>query len=245
MHRRIWLSMLCGSICFLGCRSRSDLVEAELRTKDRQLREIKTELDHTRIINQSLEQQLFSPPSESSVPVVRDSRTLTSGARTLQLGSGTGGIDQDGIPGDDALVLILIPKDEDGHAVKVIGVLRVHAQEIAPEGIKSSLGSWELSTTQLRPLWQQGLLSTGFHIKFGLTQPPRFEKVRITAQLALPDGRVLETDKDVRVHPAQEGSPLLPTPENLLPIPEPIPSGPILSHRRAELRKPRAGRGEE
>jgi len=36
-----------------GCRSRSDLVEAELRTKDRQLREAQAERDRCRMVNKA------------------------------------------------------------------------------------------------------------------------------------------------------------------------------------------------
>lgn len=225
------LSLLCGAVLLVGCRSgRSDLIEAELRTKDRQLRELQAELERTRILNQALEQNFF--PSPASAPRGPGGSGSIPYVRGIELGTGTGGADEDRLPGDDVLILVVVPKDEDGHPVKVVGSLAVQIQEITPDGTKIPLHSWDVTSTQLRPLWSQGLFSSGFRVKLGLREPLRFEKLRVTAQFTLLDGRTLETDKDIRVHPAPTAT--VPT----LPIPE----GPILTKRAASLMAPRPAR---
>jgi hypothetical protein len=211
-----------------GCRSnsRSDLIEAELRTKDRQLRELQAELDRSRILNQVFEQEYVVPStpgaarSEGSGPIIRK----------LELGTGTGTADEDRLPGEEILILIVAPKDEDGHPTKAVGSLSVQVQEITPEGTKVPLHTWDISPTQLRPLWSQGLFSTGYHVKLGMRELPRHEKLRITAQFTSLDGRVLETDKDVRTRPVVVSSPSIPV--------LPAPQGPILTKKAAILLPP-------
>jgi hypothetical protein len=225
------LSLLCGAILLIGCRSgRSDLIEAELRTKDRQLRELQGELERTRILNQAFEQNLL--PSGPGTPGSATSSGGIPYVRNIEFGAGTGGVDEDRLPGDDVLILVIAPKDEDGHPVKAVGSLSVQAQEITPEGTKIPLHTWDVTPTQLRPLWTQGLFSSGFRVKLGLREPLRFEKLRVTAQFTLLDGRTLETDKDIRVHPAT--APSSPAAVPTLPPPEPI-----LTKKAASLMPPR------
>src|SRR5207247_1858588 len=72
-RRAIWLLAL-SLAGAAGCRSRSDLVEAELRTKDRQLRETRGELMRAETMNEALENTL------------RDQRHAQPVARTGSLG---------------------------------------------------------------------------------------------------------------------------------------------------------------
>lgn len=231
------LSLLCGAILLVGCRSgRSDLVEAELRTKDRQLRELQGELERSRVLNQAFEQHLL--PSAPATPGSTASSGATPYVRVIELGAGTGGADEDRLPGDDVLILVVVPKDEDGHPVKAVGSLSVQTQEITPEGTKIPLHTWDVTPTQLRPLWTQGLFSSGFRVKLGLREPLRFEKLRVTVQLTLLDGRTLETDKDIRVRPAVTPTSPVVQPAPVVPT-LPPPEGPIVTKKAATLMAPR------
>ena len=78
-------------------------------------------------------------------------------------------------------------------------------------------------------------------------RPPVSERLRVVAQLVLPDGRVFEADRDVTirppVHPPRPEPPLPPIePPPPDEMPGPHPEGPSLSRLRpAELGKPRPG----
>src|SRR5205807_409209 len=110
-----------------------DLVEAELRTRENDLREMRADLNRTECQNEALLREIqalrqggvshFSPEQASQ------SYTL----KQITLGRGTGGYDNDDCPGDEALQVVVEPRDCDGHTIKAPGELHVEALQITPE----------------------------------------------------------------------------------------------------------------
>ena len=126
-----------------GCQphKRYDLIEAELRTRNRELLETRAALEQARTLNRAFEQQqqfVAQPVPSAALP--------TGGVfvKDIQLARGTGGLDEDGAPGDEALMVVVVPRDDDGSAVKVPGRLQVAAAEITPQGLKNPIGSWDV-----------------------------------------------------------------------------------------------------
>ncbi len=193
-----------------GCHSnsRSELLEAELRTRELQVNNLRCELNRLEAYNDSLQREVhgihgpvdprFSPADSAQV----------LGLRSIALGRGTGGLDEDGRPGDEALQVLVEPKDTDGHTVKVPGTLFVQALGVTPEGLKQVQSSWEIPPDELRRTWKSGLLSTGYSLVLPWKTWPSTEKVRVVARLILADGRAFEAEKDitVRVNPAMAGA---------------------------------------
>jgi hypothetical protein len=227
---RLWRSML-RPVCFFvlpgllaaGCRSRSDLVEAELRTRDAELRQTRTDLQRAEGLNFALQQELHCRPGSTPAPFLCESPSRPIAAmsgmiKEISLARGTGGLDEDGWPGDEALLVVLAPKDIDGSAVKVPGNLVVLASEITPEGVKLPLSNWEVPSLQLQKLWRSGWLSSGYHVKLQWKRYPATEKLRITCHFTtLPDGRLFEADKDVTVHLMPGAGHLQPLPPGMAP----------------------------
>jgi len=219
-----------------GSRSRSDLVEAELRTKDRQLRETQGELMRAETMNEALENTLRDQRTVG-VPVCRPGAGPLGLVKDIQLGRGTGGIDEDKVPGDEGIQVVLVPRDIDGSAIKAPGTLRVTALEIMPEGTKVPLSTWDVSANQLRQTWRSGLLSTGYYVTLPWQTLPRTERLRIVAQFQPLEGGVFEAEKDVQirllleqqhrpsvVYPPAPAGPGLPPP--MPPVPPDLPVGP-------------------
>src|SRR5262249_15149152 len=130
--------------------------------------------------------------------------------KQISLGRGTGGFDDDHCPGDEALQVVVEPKDCDDHTIKAPGTLHVEALEIRCEGIKTPLCSWDVLPPQLRRLWRSGLLSTGYFVVLPWKNWPASEKIRVVAHFVLADGRVFEAEKDVTIRltpPAYRKSP--------------------------------------
>jgi hypothetical protein len=203
----------------------SDLLEAELRTREREILELRSQNDHLKQLAELYQRQGYPGPYDV-VPgpvVVPSPHPVVSppiGMGTLSeviLGTGTGGRDDDGIPGDESLQVVIVPKDDDGAAVKLAGRVSILAQEITREGLKVSIGKWEVTPEQLKKAWRGGLLGSGYFVPLQWDRPPTTEKVRITIRFTTPDGRVYEADKDATVRP-------LPglVPRAVMPI----PSGP-------------------
>jgi hypothetical protein len=222
--------MVLGCALVAGCRN-NDLVETELRTRERQYREALQELNKLEAHNNALQNEVAALRGGAHLPPEQAAPTF--GLRRIVLGRGTGGYDNDQLPGDEALQVVIEPQDADGHTVKVPGVLHVSVLEITPQGLKKPLCWWQFGPEQLRTSWKQGLLSTGYTLLLPWTVFPATENVRVVAQMKLLDGRVFEADKDIRVRVVPgaprvadplQGPALMPGP--VLPLETPVPTLP-------------------
>jgi len=225
----------------VGCRNnRGDVLEAELRGREREVRELRSELDTTRATNEAFERELYRqrgvvPPLNLNNRTPSDRSALPAGLKEVALGSGTGGIDEDRVPGDEALMVVIVPKDDDGQSVRAVGAVVITAREIDPQGAKTFLSSWEISATDLRRYWKSGLLSTGYQITLPWKKLPTRTKMRVELKFVSPDGRVYEAERDVTIRPPAPGSIATPAeqsaevvpegflPSNTLPMPASVP----------------------
>ena len=187
---------LFGSLLLAGCRSR-DLVENELRARDIQYREAMEELGRTEAQNQALQRELDAVRRGANMPPELAAQMF--GVKRIVLGRMTGGYDNDGVAGDEALQVILEPRDASDHSMKAPGKAIITALEIHPQGVKTPIGEWVISPDQLRHSWKQGLLNTGYTLILPWKTFPQTENVRVVARVILADDRIYETDKDVRV----------------------------------------------
>src|SRR5262249_56054428 len=92
-----------------GCAPRGEHpIESELRARDNDLRILRAELERSEAYNHYLERELHnnqhvaaSPPGDAPPPASR--------VKSIVLGRQTGGYEEDGIPGDEALHAVLPP----------------------------------------------------------------------------------------------------------------------------------------
>ncbi len=236
-RRQITCSFFLFPVLFLaGCRN-CDLVEAELRSRESDLRELRADLARAEGENEALMHEVGALRQGTSSKITPELASQTYTLKQVVLGRGTGGYDEDNCPGDEALQVVLEPRDSDGHSIKAPGALHVEAQEITPEGLKIPLSSWEIPPHQLRRSWRSGLLSTGYVVVLPWQNWPSSEKIRVIARFTLADGRVFEADKDVTIrlapaayrktaplpHPLDGPGPVLPEPDETLPPPRKVP----------------------
>jgi len=242
-----------------GCRS-CERVESELRAREDDVRQLREELDRCGVYNQTLQQEVLALRGQLGMPP-HGPPAAAYPVQSLMLGRQTGGRSNDICSGDDALQVQIEPRDPDGHVIKAPGQLLILAQEITPEGTKRPLSSWMIPPEQLRKTWVNGLLTTGYLLNLPWKIWPSTEKLRITAQFQLADGRVFEADRDVTVRltppsqrptaapaptpapspPAGEKGPmLLPAPRLIDPAPPdtPAPSELPLEPTAAEVLRP-------
>lgn len=237
------------AFCLLtsGCRNGGEKVEAELRRRDAELREVRDELCQAQLMNESLQRELHHIEQTVPVPGGVEAIHAIAGVKDIVLGRQTGGYRED--CGDSALQVILEPRDCENHTIKAPGLLRVYALEIGTDGIKKPLTNWEVPPEKLSRLWKSGLWSSGYTVILPWNVWPTTEKLRVVAQFVLPDGRTFEADKDITIRlpsAEQRKSPSLPpspppsappaAPTETLPPPKPFPTGgdqgPSLSEAR-------------
>jgi hypothetical protein len=204
--------MVASLLFACGCRSRCDLVEAELRTKDSNLRETREELQREQAYNSALQRELVTMRGNPMAKISPEEASQTYTLKSIALGRQTGGFNDDNIPGDEALQVAVEPRDGDGHTIKAPGMLLVSALEVTPEGLKKPLCSWRIPPDALRKTWKSGLFSTGYVVVLPWKAYPAQEKMRVVAQFVLADGRSFEADKDITVKliPAAQRKPLPP-----------------------------------
>lgn len=220
---RLFVGVLALTVLAAGCRNRSDLVEAELRGREREVSQLRSDLQRSEALNYAMESELrsraggsvpFPPPGEI---IDRPLALMANTIQRIELGRGTGGTDEDKWPGDEALTVVITPRDGDGSALKVPGHLVVKAFEVSMEGLKVPMGKWEVSSADLQKTWRSGVFGSGYFVKLPWRNWPNSEKLRVVAQFAtLPDNRWFEADKDVTIRlmpggPRSSVTPILPS----------------------------------
>src|SRR5438477_13192731 len=100
--RRSLLLTLLACLLLVGCR-RNDLVENELRHKETLLREAIADLKRTEAYNVALQREIQAMRVGSGPALPPEIAPSTFGLKRIVLGRGTGGYDNDNLPGDEAL----------------------------------------------------------------------------------------------------------------------------------------------
>lgn len=218
------VALLCAlfSAASFGCRSSNqELVEIELRSKEEQLEKLKQEVDRRDLDARALEMEIAQLQRACTKPGQPAGNVIV--VKEITLGRLTGGVDEDPkLPGDEALQILLEPRDADNNTVKAPGSLHVDAYEIMPQGQKVFLSSWDLSPGELRKKWDEPLLgSAAYRIVLPWKTQPASEKLRIVVRFKTLDGQEYEVDKDVAVR-----LPDLPRRRYPMPDSSPMPSPP-------------------
>jgi hypothetical protein len=215
-------------VLLAGCRSNNcELVE-------RQLFERESELAEANVEKQRRERQVEGLEAE----VTRLQRRLHDGGkeaigttlivRRITLGRLTGGYDANpDLYGDDALQVLLEPRDIDDASVKAAGSVHIDLYEVSTKGTKDFLSSWDLAAKDIRAKWETPLLGgSAYRLVLPWKIPPSSENLRVVVQFTTLDGVKFEADKDITIRPPARAKPKLPQPhveELHLPRTEPTP----------------------
>lgn len=217
----LFLPILCLSA---GCRNKTDAVEAELRTREKMYQDAMREqqISEARIDAQQREIEALRKGAKISP----EQAASTFGIRRIVLARGTGGRDDDGLPGDELLDVVVEPRDESDHTIKAPGTLQIYALEVSPQGVKTPLCMWDIPAEQLRKSWKQGLLTTGYTLSLKWKALPTTETVRVIVRLTTPDQRIYESDKDIKVRLVPGAIPK--RIDEMAPMPGRLEGGPVL-----------------
>jgi hypothetical protein len=195
-----------------GCNSASirstDRLEAQLRDQQRSVDSLQSQLAQ-------VESKLAASRRESAA--LRKELSRTDSLR--QVGGGgvalafheqfqadrleivtllSGGLDRDGIPGDELLTLLVAPRDSTGETLKVAGTLAVKAFDYSlPEG-EQAIGHWDFDIDESARLWHSGVVGRGYRLTVPLKLAPQAEQITVHARLTTPGGQQLNTTGQIR-----------------------------------------------
>ena len=209
------MSLLGIALLLTGCRSTATRETWEARYRDQR--------DEIFALNkriEELEQELVVREQESNTLRVQATSSgqtamLTEQANALYRVTGirinkllTGGLDQDGRPGDDALSLLLAPHDEDGTLVKLPGTLSIELIDHSRPADNQTIGTWQFSPAEMKAHWHSGIVGVGYLFDLEWQQFPAREELVLHARLVTADDRQYDATEKIRIQPPTSAEPV-------------------------------------
>lgn len=206
---RHWLAPILVGVCWWsGCASRRqfEALEAELRRHEDAMRvteskavKLESELTLARRETEMLRSQLAATSSGSPLPEQTGHLVRLSGVKLNTLLSG--GKDRDGQPGDDVLVALLSPHDQQGDLVKIAGEVEIEAYDMSRSGDDKRVGRWTFDPDQSSRSWHSGFVGAGLQFELPWQQVPSSRELVVHARLRTTDGRQFDTHAPLKVNP--------------------------------------------
>ena len=193
-----------GGCSGFGKRPRN-VVEIQLRQQRTQNDELRRELESTQTALAETRDKLSM--TRRTQAEAGSAVTLTSGVtRTLgtierlELNSLlSGGLDRDGIPGDELLSVLATTVSRSGSAVQVDGTLTVTAFDYSLPAENQKVGGWEWNVDATEDLWSDGLVANGYRLKLKWQRLPRSRDIVLHARFVTVDGRQFDATETVRI----------------------------------------------
>lgn len=200
-----------GGCSSFGKRSRN-LVEIQLREQRTENSELRRELQSAQTALAETQHKLSMARQTKSKagPTV----TLASGVsgsvgsiERLELSSLlSGGLDRDGIPGDELLSVLATTVSRSGSAIQTDGTLTVTAFDYSLPAESQKVGHWEWNAEGTATLWSDGVVGTGYRLTKEWEQIPRSEKIVLHARFVCIDGQQFDATRTVTINVPSHGT---------------------------------------
>lgn len=225
------LAALLSLVLLTGCHSaRQELLEIELRERERQVEELKAKAGVLESEYRALEAELEAVQRQLAREQKERDKPPSAGAlvfvKRVTLGRLTGGFRKDPkATYDDALQVLIEPRDADDSVVKAPGSVRIDVFEISAQGLKTPLSQWELTPRELRGTWDAPLIGgPAYRVTLPWKAVPTTDKIRVVVRFTSLDGAVFEAERDATVTPPRPRRPGLPAPDVEPQLPgQPVP----------------------
>ncbi len=224
------LIALCA-IPLTGCHR--DLVEAELRYRNRQVRELRRSLAQKTAEVHTL-QTMMQEASGTSCPAGAKETPDTVYRReamsrvSLAMSTGVKDVDRDGSA--DSVQFTIVCHDYDGDVFKCPGQVDLELAAIQDSGVIKPVAHWQMEPDRLRTTWKASLISSGYQVIVPMPTLEQSKKWKGIVRFTTLDGRVFQderifeyrgTGKTTPTTPSATPMPLPPSPT--LPPAEPAP----------------------
>ncbi len=204
-----------------GCASRGqlELLEAEIRQGQDSLyraeaksTDLQTQLVQARREAELIRSQVAASGGQAPLPEQTGNLVRLSGVKINTLLSG--GQDRDGQSGDDLLVALITPHDEQGDLVKIAGEVEIEAYDMTRSGDNKRVGHWTFDPAQSAKAWHSGFVGAGLQFELPWQEVPSNKELLVHARLRTADGRQFDTNSPLKVSLAANSAP------GLLPLPQ-------------------------
>jgi hypothetical protein len=190
-----------------GCASTGqlDILESRLRRQEdaanqlqSQLTESQNQLQAARREAVDLRTQLADGKKIAHVEQVSALGTVEGISLNKYL---TGGLDRDGVPGDEMFSAVVVPADADGNLVKAPGSVILTVLDLSKPEPQQRVGYWEFGPKDSETLWHSGFLGSGYIVRVPWQTKPESPTLLVHARLKTIDGRQFDTSQSIRINP--------------------------------------------
>lgn len=109
----------------------------------------------------------------------------------------TGGLDTDGRKGDEGVMVVVEPRDAEGHLVSGSGTLSLMVLDPATS---EPVARWDFTSEETARAWRKSLLGKGLHFELPWpNDPPEVGELTVYVRLVTPDGRKLLASTDIEI----------------------------------------------
>lgn len=253
VRRCCFAASICVHLLFAGgCLPRNasvDLLHARLRQDEDQLAELQASLQSSQVQLKQARREIDTLRTEiaeggySHVPPEQAAAVVQVTRIEIQPWL-TGGVDKDDAPGDDALAVHFVPRDDQGEIIKLPGRIKITLTDPAAELDQQAVGTWTFSPEECREQWTRSLLGGGFQFTVPWENSPSNSRLVVHVEYETPDGRSFDDTQLVKVNPTPEALAKRPrsnrlSPKGLTTELDPVPIRP--AGRLQTARKPRVG----
>ncbi len=155
-----------------------------------------------------------TPPRETRVPA-RDDVTQhvpedVNVSRIVLNSRLTGGIDLDGQPGDDGLLVVIEPQNAAGDYLAMPGDVSIDVIDPSQSGINGRIARWDFDATETTTRMKETLLGQGIHLKLPWPDDrPASARLKVLVRYCSIAGQAHQVEREIRLNrPARQ----LPTP---------------------------------
>ena len=112
----------------------------------------------------------------------------------------SGGLDADGKPGDEGVLVVVEPRDSEGRLVHATGQLSVMVRDALKTGRDAQLARWDFEAGELSHYWRKSMLAEGYVFELPWpSKPPEGARLQLWARLVADDGEKYLTQLDVEL----------------------------------------------
>lgn len=197
-----------------------ELLEAEIRQHQDALRraeakasDLETQLSVARNETELLRTEMARSSSGVPLPEQTGAIARLAGVKINTLLSG--GKDRDGQPGDDVLVALVAPHDQQGDLVKIAGEVEIEAFDMTLPSEDKRVGRWTYTPEEAAKVWHSGFVGAGLQFELPWQALPAGKELIVHARLRTTDGRQFDTSTPLKVSPPVGTT----QPPGLLPVP--------------------------
>ena len=191
-----------------GCASRRnvDLLEAQLREQEGQLRSLQaqvqqahSELTAARRLNESLKQQAVRQASHGDLLELDEQHFRIAGLKINSLL--TGGFDRDGQPGDDQVTLVFAPIDGRDQPIQVPGHVDCELLELAQTARPKRVALWSFDAKKTDAAWQKTFGKPSYRFELPWQTPPTTSDLEVRVRFITQHGDLFDTTSPIKIVP--------------------------------------------